>query len=689
MLLPALKSFLSRFTTPNPGPAVVLASGQQDAECSMDQGLAQTSSISNVVRMDFYNDLTNQDGPTPNFFHNARNFVLHNPSIISQTIQSVIQLLAPKRLAGAEFNSSDRDPPPRCHPDTRLGLRSRILQWYSDPQRPWQMLWVLGPAGVGKTAVAQTIAEDFRASGHLGASFFFSRSNHWNDPDRVIPTLAYQLAVCHPGYKRIITERLAQDPGILDTSRRSQFRQLIVEPCQELLLKGYTRPLLVILDGLDECQGEEAQIEFVELISDYTQSSRGPLLWMVCSRPEWHFKHLLSRVDFHIGCLREELNVDDPEARKDVFSFLRASFDRIRERYSDRLDAHWPPEPHFRQISTASSGHFAFSSTLTRFIGDKNQSDPERQLNLCLEFLDGDAVGTVNPLQALDRLYCQILSNIPQEILPTTMRILGLCILYPQYHLSARDQANFLCIDRTTYHRALQNLHSVIGVPSASESHYKSIHFYHASFEDFLRRPYRSGRYSLDPPTIHYDVATHCLRWNQRAIVASRIRQGMRYLQFPELKWIGELRNQDAILDTLTRFSMVYGWQACTLTAGDRISDLVTQLEEFDFSGLREPPWRFLNFLHWLFLVGHQINKPLIRGVSTAQDVQDARKISNVLTLIHSEEDTSASGSFDLYSAKTEVRTYQLGSENRACIIKVVIYSRDMDSDLLAYHDII
>lgn len=80
--------------------------------------------------------------------------------------------------------------------------------------------------GVGKSAIAQTIAEQCKANGCLGASFFFSRLNHRNDPLRVVPTLAYQFAIQLPDYKRLVTQRLADDPSILEKTLRIQFRSL-------------------------------------------------------------------------------------------------------------------------------------------------------------------------------------------------------------------------------------------------------------------------------------------------------------------------------------------------------------------------------------------------------------------------------------------------------------------------------
>lgn len=120
------------------------------------------------------------------------------------------------------------------------------------------MLWILGPAGVGKSAIAQTIGEHCKTDGR-GAAFFFSRLGHRDNPLQTIPTIAYQLAVRNPSYKHIITERLANDITILEKDLRSQFKELILAPFKVLKEQGALTPqrsLVIIVDGLDECNGE-------------------------------------------------------------------------------------------------------------------------------------------------------------------------------------------------------------------------------------------------------------------------------------------------------------------------------------------------------------------------------------------------------------------------------------------------
>ncbi len=435
----------------------------------------------------------------------------------------VLQLLGQKRISGAEVDSSARDPPPKCHPDTRKSLRGRITGWLSDVNRDWRMLWVIGPMGVGKSAVAQTIAEETKETGQFGAALFFSRSNHRDDPDGVIPTLAYQLAVRFPEYKHVITQRLVDNPTLLEKNRRAQFKELIIEPFQILITQHaqiVQKPLLIILDGLDECRSKEAQCEFIELISDHVrQVDRFPLLWMVCSRPEWHLKGLLSHPDFHVACRREEMLIDDVEAQEDVFLILKEGFRDIYHKHRDQLEPGWPLESDFRLISTSSSGHFAFASTILKYIGDQQHANPRAQLSLCIRFLGGSGTpGAMSPLHALDLLYRQVLSEVPEPILATTMRILGQTILYGDHPLTVLNQANFLCIDQPSFYQSLLHLHSVLNIPSATDAPHHRLLFYHTSFEDFLKDSYRSGSFSINRAAVHYDIAIHSLKWQKPPI---------------------------------------------------------------------------------------------------------------------------------------------------------------------------
>lgn len=428
-----------------------------------------------------------------------------------------MELLRAKRTTGAEVDSSERFPPPRCHPETRKTIRDQITTWITKPDDDWNMFWILGPAGVGKSAIAQTIAEDAKENGRLGAAFFVSRPHRRNDPLRIIPTLAHQLAVEFPEYRHMITQRILDNPTILEKDLSSQFKLLIAEPFNNLQEdKRLKSPFLVVLDGLDECNDKEAQCTFIRLISGHArQKENAPLLWLVFSRPEWHLKRLLPTVDPTIKCHHEDLLIDGVEGRDDVYRFLCDGFTDIRRRFRDEVDDHWPSEDDIVRLATVSSGLFVFASTVLKFVGDDLRNNPVAQLKICLQFVSNACIsGSVNPLATLDLLYYQILVDIPSSILPTTMDILCLCLMATQKHrTSPCDIANILHLDKATFYAAIRGLHSVLDIPSAADAVRKSIRFYHASFQDFLRDPLRSGTFHRQEAEARCNVAIHCLHW--------------------------------------------------------------------------------------------------------------------------------------------------------------------------------
>lgn len=523
-------------------------------------------------------------------------------------------MLETKGKPAATHDSADRTYPPRCHNDTRKSMRGRIVDWgMLKDNKDLLIYWVMGPAGVGKSAVGQTVAEHFAEKGRLGASFFFSRPNHINDPDTVIPTLAFQLAVNIPEYRAIITQRFADNPTILRKNRRIQFRELIAEPFGSLVAHNpniSSTPLLIIIDGLDECNDEEAQCEFIELISSVNHL---PLRWMICSRPEYHLKSLQSDADFHIPCVREDIDVDDAEAQRDVQRLLRDELEKIRRRYRDQLPSDWPPQEHVRRIAAAASGHLGFADFVLRFIGDKQFHDPDGRLETCVRFIGGGGVGpgATNPLHALDLLYRQILSDIPDHYLQTAMRIISLHLFYPDQEFTAQEQATFFLLSRTAYYGSLWNLHSVLFIPSAGDAYNTRIRVYHASFSDYLRSPQRSGKFCIDEGAAQYDIATFALRWvlvDEEAKLRSLGEKVAEFLPSPTWlhpKYHGE--NWEVLKRRLRWFSDHAAWVACRRISDNLVPDLLSRLYNFPFCLLSEDSFDyqtnqyFVGFILWLY----------------------------------------------------------------------------------------
>ncbi|KAJ3557691.1 hypothetical protein NP233_g11676 [Leucocoprinus birnbaumii] len=442
-------------------------------------------------------------------FANSRDFVINNPQVFlgSPAPDHFMEKFIEYTIRGAELDSSARDPPPRCHPGTRISILQRVEHWLRNPCRAKRILWLVGPAGVGKSAIMQTVAENERKSSVLAALFFSGPSGR-NDPRRVITTLAYQLAARYQPYHDYIRTATMADPSILEKSIVGQFTELIVKPFVTLQLFKTTGPVLIFIDGLDECKGQQEQLLLLSLISYFTTRFPDvPLLWIVASRPEAHITHHLSRKRLASCFDKEEVPIDSPEACQDVERFVRAEFARIRGSSSVIMShfPEWPPEMLLLQLLAAAQGLFAYADTATRFIAER---DHINRFQLVLKLVNEPASFTSpdsrsQPLARLDILYDYIVAQVDPDDLKHAKQIFSL-LLFPASDIDEMTQSimcNWLEISPDTLHGALCRLHSVLRIPLPHESD-KEITWYHKPFYDFLHRM----RSRLDLPMDEIDA---------------------------------------------------------------------------------------------------------------------------------------------------------------------------------------
>jgi hypothetical protein len=276
-------------------------------------------------------------------------------------------------------------------PNTRVDVRSRIGQWFGG-FHDHPICWLRGPAGSGKSAIAQSIAEGCDQHGELAASFFFDRKNAGrSDIADFIPTIAYQLAISVPSTKILMQSALQLDPSISDQTRQHQFKKLIVDPF--LTLKGLISPKVIIVDALDQCDEEGHVEELLTLLTDACQNDWFPLRFCLTSRAEDYIESLFE--DYKIRCKVYSLALEEFDARDDIRTFFKVRLSMIYTRNWRRMPdvpIPWPSRSDLDQLVVKSSGIFIFASTIFKFINDGNDL-PHRKLQTALKInivLDGD-----------------------------------------------------------------------------------------------------------------------------------------------------------------------------------------------------------------------------------------------------------------------------------------------------------
>ncbi|KAJ3569917.1 hypothetical protein NP233_g4743 [Leucocoprinus birnbaumii] len=419
-------------------------------------------------------------------------------------------------MSGVEYNSSARDPLPRCHEGTRLWLLKAMRSWLCDPKMKQRLVWLHGPAGVGKSAITQTFAELLSRNPivPLGATIFLPWPTSQDSPltaafscdvSAMWLTVAYRLSTTQPAYRSYVVERIENDPRLVEQAMEFQFETFIVEPFgrRGLLDEGHKSVLPILIDGLDRCQ-HPVQQKIVELILKFVEEfPESRLVWILTGRNEMHLIRLFESYRQRLGELIQPVFVpiEAEECLMDARIFMRGKFAKMSEEYV-ALDPHpWPTEKDFNHILGVALGLFILVSAIVDFIGNPHIADPVSQLSRVMIATKGESRNTgelvtlfdpTDPLAAVNDMYRQIMRRIPPQAYHTAKRILGFYLLRDGFGAFARDTTSFweLCnilgIKENLALGCLFQLHSLINVPRRENAADFPIRFFHNSFADFL-----------------------------------------------------------------------------------------------------------------------------------------------------------------------------------------------------------
>ncbi|KIK57978.1 hypothetical protein GYMLUDRAFT_116342, partial [Collybiopsis luxurians FD-317 M1] len=133
----------------------------------------------------------------------------------------------------ASYDAGARYPPPLCHPGTREAVLQDLKDWANGAtgaDNP-PVRWLYGPAGAGKSAIAQTFAQTCAENGSLLGSFFFWRSDSSrNNPQRLFTTIALQMAIAIPQLRAGVNAAVSYNPFLPTSSIENQWDMLIINP---------------------------------------------------------------------------------------------------------------------------------------------------------------------------------------------------------------------------------------------------------------------------------------------------------------------------------------------------------------------------------------------------------------------------------------------------------------------------
>lgn len=430
-------------------------------------------------------------------------------------------------------DATGREYSPRCFPGTRQQYIEDIIRWgvpaLGNISLP--LYWMKGPAGVGKSAVAQTCAEELKKLKRLGAAFFFSIKGQ-NQPEKFFPSIAYQLSTIHPPYRDLIDRKLRHDKTLVNKMMRSQFSSLIEEPLRELASqrKGIGKRIAIIVDGLDECEGVDAQREIIHIIAEAASDKTLPLCWAFFSRPEPHIEATFSGPTIAPHCHKVILPISR-KADGEIELYLKNGFENILQRHNLSMQSLWPSAEDMKILVDGASGSFIYATTVLRYVGQLGSLVPRERLRAIIDtILDRRkcepraGTSTDAPFAQLDAFYILILQRISPEILPSVHLLLALicrrgtvgAILAANILGMSKDKFEAVChhtsavvhfwepgkdleLDPTIdtscmYTQVDQDVQAKLD-QQVEDKLRGRVFFYHKSFDDFLLDPARSGPY--------------------------------------------------------------------------------------------------------------------------------------------------------------------------------------------------
>ncbi|KAG2127144.1 uncharacterized protein EDB93DRAFT_1096811, partial [Suillus bovinus] len=304
-------------------------------------------------------------------------------------------------VLGAQYDSSERQPHAKCLEGTRVDLL-KLIDGLLDKQEKSQIIWLHGTAGVGKSAVAFTVAERMKAlkitendtGTRLAGTFFFSRnSKERSTTGHFFATLAYQLASNFPSVKKDVNKAIIDNPAVLD-SRKSlcdQMKALFRQPLWHLRFKLHECPPPVfVIDALDECKPETVA-DLISLLGQALSDPELPVIHiLLTSRLEEHIRNAIRKEGTRTPVYEIPVNISGEDVDNDIYKFLQHSFTELQSRHPDFPQ---PTADELARLANRAGRRFIVASTMMKFVDD-GHNDPRDRLELMLELTNELLSGT-------------------------------------------------------------------------------------------------------------------------------------------------------------------------------------------------------------------------------------------------------------------------------------------------------
>ena len=382
----------------------------------------------------------------------------------------------------------------RCMDGTREFLLEQLIRWATNEsvqKEDSNTYWIYGLPGIGKTSLAHSICAGLHKGHHLAGAFFCRRDDEsLSEPRNILPTLIHKLAIIFPRFRRLVAERLRNDPNL---TPGSMDHSLLLELIHKLP-RPPKRTLIFVIDAFDECGNHQSRPGILNaLIGAATDAPW--LKIIIISRPEGDIHRSFDA----LGPSHERYDLAaDNEATADLRIFARVRFERVASKRC--LPSSWPEQSLFDRVISRAAGLFIFIETIARAL--EQCEDPTEYLKGTLE----DSVG----LTPLYGLYSSILKAQVVHSTAQFRRMIGVLLAAaPHRPLCEETLAELAGVRLDLVKMWVADLGSLLYRDGGAN---RGIRVRHLSISDFFLRDDCHSDYHVDLRSANVELGIVCLK---------------------------------------------------------------------------------------------------------------------------------------------------------------------------------
>ncbi|RPA79540.1 hypothetical protein BJ508DRAFT_415891 [Ascobolus immersus RN42] len=397
----------------------------------------------------------------------------------------------------------------RCLAGTRVELLEEITTWGNSKAKDVpSIFWLCGMAGTGKSTIALTLAEKFDREGKLSASFFFRRNGgDQGNAKKFITTISKQLTSWSRHFKNLVGDALTKDPNMVQRGLKDQWKSLILNPLEKLPDRKPDIPIIfIVIDALDECEGEADVQTLLELLPQLAGLSTVRVRILITSRPEVSIKTGFRSVSVEKHKDFSLHDIEKDTVDQDIYNYLEFELKKVKaDGAMVRIPDDWPDDVSLTRLVERASRLFIYAATVCRFVASYTK-----------QYVANDQRSS--PHHTLDQIYTQILDcSIGGEgghVYATFKKTVGPIVMVMDT-IGFKSLSRLLELDEQIFLSVVENLGSLLDTSDLhlSVDNDKQIQLLHPSFRDFLTDAGRCKEsFRIDKAETHNQLLIGCLR---------------------------------------------------------------------------------------------------------------------------------------------------------------------------------